>query len=122
MIEMNAQIEKISIGLDRGFALCGWVHVKRQDGFHQGFGGFVLGGLPDSGAGRHGAQKNLAGEWLVSVMRAADVEDYSKAVGKVIRIRLDGEGFGSTITAIGHPLDEDKWFEPKSKFAEMTKD
>jgi hypothetical protein len=115
--EMNAQIESATMRIDRDAFLCGWVHVKRADGFSQGFGGHVLGGIPGIKAGEHGTQRNLAAMWLVGVMRAADVDDYAKAVGKIVRIRVDKSGFGGSIVAIGHPLEDDRWFTPEEAFA-----
>lgn len=111
-IEMNARITKASVTLDRGAFLCVWVHVERADGFSQGFGGHILGGVPSAAAGRHSEQKNLAAEWLVSIMQVGEVEDFSKLEGKIIRIRLDKPGLGATIIGIGHPLKDDRWFVP----------
>lgn len=119
-VEMNAKIESAAFTLDRGCFLCGWVHLERADGFHQGFGGFVLGGTPDCKAGRHGLQGNLAGAWAVGIMQAAEVEDYAKAAGKIVRVRIDKEGFGGTIIGIGHALKDDRWFIPKEVFESMT--
>lgn len=121
-IEMNARIESASMTLDRDIFLCGWIHVERADGFHQGFGGFVLGGTPDCNAGRNEQQGNLAAAWLVGIMRAAGVTDYAKAVGKIVRIRVDKEGFGGKIVAIGHALKDDRWFTPKEALAALAQE
>ncbi len=121
-VVLNARIESVSIGLDRDAFLCGWVRVEKQDGFHQGFGGFVLGGIPGTKAGRHSEQRNLAAEWMVGVMRAADVEKYQDASGKIIRVRMCGDGFHATISAIGHAIKDDRWFCPAEAFKKMGAD
>lgn len=115
-IEMNAVIESVRIGMERDIFLTGYVYLNRQDGFHQGFGGFVIGGAPDCKAGHHDDQKNLAAMWLVGVMRAAEVDDYTKATGKAIRIRLSGKDWGAKIVAIGHIIKDDRWFSPEESF------
>lgn len=121
-LEMNAVIQDVCMRLDRDVFLCGYVGMERQDGFHQSFGGYVLGGVPDAKAGRHNEQPNLAAMWMVGVMRAAGVDDYSKAVGKAVRIRLDKEGFGGSIEAIGHIIKDDRWFVPREAFDAASSD
>lgn len=115
-VEMNAVIDSVCIGLERGAFLTGWVQVNRADGFSQGFGGTVLGGVPSAKAGNHAEQQNIAAMWLVGVMLAADVEDFTKAVGKAVRIRCE-PGFNGKIIAIGHIIKDDRWFCPDEAFA-----
>lgn len=120
-IEMNARIESVSLQLDRGVFLCGWLQLSRADGTSQGFGGYVLGGMPEAAAGRHAEQPNLAAAWCVAVMRAADVENYVEAAGKIVRIRIDQPGFNGRIIAIGHALKDDRWFQPERDFQKMAR-
>lgn len=118
----NGIIREFRIGFDRDIFLSAWVFIEHQDGGHQGFGGYVLGGTKDCRAGNHAEQGNLAAEWLVGVMLAADVEDYTKIVGRAIRVKRDSDNFNANIVGIGHILKDDRWFEPKAAFAKLVKD
>lgn len=60
----NGIIESAHLGFDRDAFLCLWVFVKREDGGVQGFGGYVLGGVPGIAAGRHATQPNIAADAL----------------------------------------------------------
>lgn len=113
--ECNAIIESVRIGLDRDFILSGWLMLS-YGGSGQGFGGFVLGGLPDAKCGDHSGP-NLAAEWIVSCMRAGDVDDYAKLIGKTIRVRKTSEW--GDIIAIGHIVRSDRWFNPRERFESM---
>lgn len=114
---LNAVISSVDMRLEREMFLCGNVYLKRADGFSQGFGGYVLGGVAGCKAGNHHSQPNLAAMFLVGVMQAADVTDYAKAVGKAIRIEVE-PGFNGKITGIGHIIKDDLWFRPEELFAE----
>ena len=48
-------------------------------------------------------------------MEVAGVSSWDKIPGKAVRVRLDGEGPGSLVQAIGH-ITKDIWFEPKKEF------
>jgi hypothetical protein len=113
----NAIIESAEISLDRDAFLCAWVHVRLDKACCQGFGGFVLGGIPSVAAGAHGAQKNLAAECIVKILLAADVTEWSKLRGKTIRIKK--HDMSGPIVAIGHIIEDDRWFNPKETFEAM---
>lgn len=114
----NAIIEAARVTLDHDCFLSVWLHLK-YDGGGQGFGGYVLGGLPDIAAGRHTEQPNIAGEFLVRCMMAGEVTEFDKLVGKSIRVRkAAGDGWGQ-ILGIGHIIREDRWFNPRETFAAM---
>lgn len=117
MVEANAIITKATITIERGFLLSSWVYLD-YGGSGQGLGGFVLGGTPDSKAGDHTAA-NFAAEWIVGVMRAADVEDWSSLPGRAVRVRRDREGLSGTVVGIGHIIRDDRWFSPESAFARL---
>lgn len=110
---VNAVIEDASVGFDRGVFLGAWLSLN-YGGTAQGFGGYVLGGTPDCKAGRHAEQPNLAAEFIVGCLRAADVEQWSQLKGKTIRVRKTDDW--GDIIAIGHIVKDDCWFEPKARF------
>lgn len=112
----NAVIESASIGLSRGCFLDSWLTLN-YGGSGQGFGGYVLGGTPTAAAGRHASQPNIAAEYIVSVLRAAGVEQWSELPGKTIRVRKATEW--GAIVAIGHIVKDDCWFEPEAMFKAM---
>ena len=113
----NAIIEKAEISLSRGFILDCNLTLKLQSGGMQGFGGYVLGGISGK-AGGHEAQPNVAAEFICSVLRAAGVESFSCLAGKPVRIQKGS--INGRIEAIGHILDDDKWFNPSERLGAMT--
>ena len=116
--ECNAIIESATVRLDHDCFLSMWLFLK-YDGAGQGFGGYVLGGLPDIAAGKHSEQKNIAAEFIVQCLRVCGVESVDACVGKVIRVRKKKE-FGD-ILAIGHAI-KDIWFYPRVVLEEMTRE
>lgn len=114
----NAIISGAALVIERGFILSGWVYVDMDNG-SQSFGGFVLGGIGDAKCADHANQPNLAAIWLAGVMTAAEVDDFSKLTGKVIRIGKNDE-WGS-IEAIGHPV-KPYWFNPRAEFDALRAD
>jgi hypothetical protein len=97
-------------------------HIDTENGFldirlmldygsaMQSFGGYNL-------FSKHLSQKepgNFAGLWLCRCMEIAGVSDWSRIVGKAIRVLGDN----SHIEAIGHII-EDKWFYPKKEFLQL---
>lgn len=118
-IEINAIITSADVTLDRDCFLSCWLMLD-FGGSWQGFGGYVLGGLPDTRAGRHLQQQNIAAIFLVGVLQAAGVSKLNDAVGKVIRVRKTNEW--GEILAIGHPVKNDRWFSPKEAFADLDGD
>lgn len=115
----NAIVKSAIIRLDRDCFLSVWLDLKYDNTSDQGFGGYVLGGIPDSKAGQHYNQKNIAGEFIVSCLLVAGVTDWKDIPGKSIRVRRTDEGFGGDIIAIGHIIN-DVWFEPKKVLAAMN--
>ena len=112
----NAVVKTVNVGFHNGFCLTVWVTVKHAGGGEQGFGGFALGGTRSAGCGDHRNQPNLAGEFLVGLLLACEVDDLSDCVGKAIRVAREDAGFSASIVAIGHILDDDKWFNPSETF------
>lgn len=110
----NAIIESADISLSRGFILDCWVFLD-YGGSAQGFGGYVLGGTQGK-AGEHDKQPNIAAEFICSVLRVAEVENFSDLKGKCVRVRKSGH-LGK-ILAIGH-ITKDIWFEPETKIQDM---
>jgi len=115
----NGIIRKASVGFDRDIFLSCWVFIEHEGGGTQGFGGWILGATPDAAAGNHASQPNLAGEWIVSVLRAADVESFSDVVGKSIRVVRATSGWNETILGIGHIIKDDRWFMAKERMESM---
>lgn len=111
----NAIIESISIDDgDRGL-LTAWLHLDYGDGTHQGFGGYSL-YLPKDYS--HFTEKgDFAGHFIYRCMEIAGVSSWEKVKGKSIRVKKN-EGFGSTISAIGH-ITKDDWFNPAEDFEKM---
>lgn len=116
----NAVIEYASITIERGFVLTSSIGLDYGDSSHQGYGGLCLGGMPGSKAGEHWKQSNFCAEWIIGVMRAAGVEDWSKLPGRTVRVKRSGPGFGGMITAIGHIVKDDRWFDASKSFQDMT--
>lgn len=117
----NAKIEDAKIIIERGFILTVWLSLG-YDGSGQGFGGYALGGAPftDNALNNHKDQPNLAADFITHVMAIADVEDWSKLPGKIIRVRR-GEGFGGEIKGIGHPV-KNIWYFPSKAMKDLTED
>lgn len=114
----NGIVSSAEVTMDRGSFLSVWLHLD-YGGSGQGFGGYVLGGTPDSKAGQmHATGPNFAAEFLVACMRVCDVEAFDKCAGKAIRVRRDRE-YGQ-IEAIGH-ITKDVWFSPTETFEKWGK-
>lgn len=106
----NAQVQSVDVRFDQGFILTCWIHLT-YDGTGQGFGGFVLGGKPntESRAREHAQQPNIAADFIASVMAVCDVDSLNECAGKVIRVKKEDE-FGAVL-AIGHAI-KDFWYTP----------
>lgn len=104
----NAIIDSAVITSDDHGCLSSWIGLDYGNGTHQGFGGFVL-YLPKSFT--HHELNSVAGHWIWRVMEIAGVTDWSKLVGKTIRVKSDYSG----VEAIGHIVKDD-WFCPKEEF------
>jgi hypothetical protein len=117
MFETNAIIEGAQITNDDHGLLSAWLMLK-YDGSGQGFGGYVL-YLPHGFEHHNDAHKDCCGIFIWRCMQIAEVTEWSKMVGKAIRVRKDSE-FGD-IQAIGHIIKND-WFCPKIEFGEDKKE
>lgn len=115
---VNAVIRSTSITIADHGVLSVWLDLD-YGGSGQGFGGYVLGGLRDTNAGRHKEQKNLAAEFIVAVLLAAGVEKWDQLPGKTIRVRKT-DSWGD-ILAIGHIVKDNLWFSPKDTFERWTR-
>lgn len=111
----NAIIKSAEISLDRGSFLCVWLTLDYGDGSCQGFGGHVLGGVPDCSAGNHENSPNYAAEALVSIMRVCGVDKFSNIKGMAVRVKRAHAEFGGEALAVGHII-KDIWYEPGSTF------
>ena len=111
---VNAIIEKATLVMERGFILSSWVFLNYGNS-GQGFGGFTLGGSHGL-AGRHDQQANFAAAWIVGVMCAADVDDWSMLPGRAVRVRRNRTGSSGDIIGIGHITVDDRWFMPREVF------
>jgi hypothetical protein len=106
----NAIIEAARIDTADRDLLDAWLTLD-YGGSGQGFGGYTL-YLPKSYK-NHGGP-NYAGHFLYRVMQVAGVTDWSKVVGRSIRVRATRTG----VEAIGHIIKDD-WFCPREDFLEM---
>lgn len=111
MIEIkNAIITSAKITSDEHGCLSAWIMLD-YGGIGQGFGGYPL-YLPKSFSGHE--IKSTAGHFIWRVMEIADVTEWSKLVGKSIRVKGDY----CTIVSIGHIVKDD-WFAPSEDFRGM---
>ena len=106
----NAKIDDVKIGFDRGVFLTIWLYLD-YGGTHQGYGGYVFNepirDADDKFLGREATGPEF-GIAVQNIMKTFDVEDFSKLVGQVIRVKREDEWSG-TILAVGHALKE-QWF------------
>lgn len=117
----NGVIRDARVCLDRDAFLSVWLTIDHEDGGTQGFGGYVLGALPDCAAGKHDEQANLAGEWLVRCMMVCGVDSFEKCVGKAVRVLRDGGGWEANIIGIMHIIDSKIVFNAKETMERMAK-
>lgn len=104
----NAVITNATITNDNHGVLSAWVFLD-YGGADQGFGGYVL--YSPSGFTDNKENKNYCGHFIWRVMEVAGVSEWSKIVGKTIRVTGNNEG----IEKIGH-IVKDIWFDPKREF------
>ena len=115
----TGEIGSADIVFSRGFILDCVIEVH-FDGCVQCFGGYVLGGNPfsDAKASDHASQPNLAADFIGGVLAVADVDQFSKLKGRIIRVSRKSE-FGP-IKRIGHAY-KNVWygFEDRMKTFKM---
>jgi hypothetical protein len=117
---VNAKIEAVQILYERDFILTVWVTLN-YGGSCQGFGGYVLGGRPGSGAKCVAANdRGHLTSWINGVMACAGVDDFTKAKGNVVRVKRRGD-WGRPVLAIGHAT-KNIWFDPKAEFVRLRPD
>jgi hypothetical protein len=97
---------------DRGL-VTSYIGLDYGDSGHQGFGGYAL-YLPDSFAHGGITKPNYAGHWIYKVIQVAGVSDWSKVVGKSIRVKRES-GLNGKVIGIGH-ITKDIWFIPSEDF------
>lgn len=105
----NAVIESVRFDTERG--LSAWVMLN-YGGSGQGFGGYML--YAPKGWAAHNCGGDLTGHFIYRVLAVADVEDWSKLVGRTVRVKSDH----GKVHAIGHIIKDD-WFDPSEEFAEL---
>lgn len=116
----NAVIESATLQYDRGIFLCGYLNLN-FGGSGCFFGGYVLGVKPGHKAKAAGANETgILASWVNGVMTCADVEEYHKVRGRVVRVKREA-GFNGKVIAIGHCVN-DIWFEPEKEFARFRDD
>lgn len=97
----NAIIKRTSLGFEgHGIMTCNL--DTRSGALGQGFGGYCLGG-------------QWGMEFIVSVLRALEVESWEQLVGTHCRVDASRE----KIHRIGHII-EDKWFDPEKDLAQYV--
>lgn len=106
----NAIIESARITSDDHGLLSAWLMLD-YGGSSQGFGGYSL-YLPKTF--KHHKLESVAGHFIWRVMEIADVTEWSRLVGKTIRVKSDHSG----VEAIGHIVKDD-WFCPRKEFEEI---
>lgn len=109
----NAIIKSISLNSEDHGCLTAWLQLD-YGGSCQGFGGYGL-YLPKSFT--HHKVESFAGHFIYRCCEIAGVTEWSKLVGKTIRVELSEHGLGGRILGIGHIVNDD-WFYPKKDFEE----
>ncbi len=109
--ERNAVISSATMEIEDHGSLSSFVHLS-WSGAGQGFGGHVLG--RSEVRGDHGA---YCATWVLGILRAAGVTKWSDLPGKVVRIRHEW----NKVHAIGHAIDDDKWFSADDEFERIRK-
>jgi hypothetical protein len=113
----NAIIESARMTTDDHGCLCVWLMLD-YGGTGQGFGGYKIGTDQSAEKNMEYKKGNIAAAFIVGCMRAADATDWSRMIGKSIRVRMESDGWNAKIEAIGHITKDDRWFCPKEVFAD----
>lgn len=109
----NARIESVMLGYEDHGILTAYVFVKFANG-GCGFGGYAFDEWNKAKQRRVGCA--FGSEWIINVLETVGVKKWEDLPGKPVRV--EHEGWGGTITRIGHFID-DRWFDPKALAAEM---
>jgi len=109
----NAIITEAKIHNDEHGCLGSWLSLDYGNSSGQSFGGYAL-YLPESFK-NHDKKFGGAGHWIWRIMEIAGVSEWSQLKGRTIRVKV--EDSQSSITAIGHIVDEN-WFNPTEEFKE----
>ena len=89
---------------DHGILTC-FVNVEKEEGFHQGFGGYSLDGYDEDLKRRKGTAGGM--DWVLRLLQIFHVDRLEKIVGKMCYVLYYNEdGFNSTIKGI-QTLDMD---------------
>jgi hypothetical protein len=99
----NAVIISTDIRIERGFAVCAWVHLGYDNG-GQGFGGNVLLNISDLSP-KEKVTANYGIDYIARIMTTIEVESWNDLVGKSCRVMQTS----SHVLAIGHYL-KNQWF------------
>ena len=118
----NAVIRSAEVRLDREAFLSVWLQVDHEGGGSQGFGGYILGGVPDVAAGKHANQKNICADFIVGCLQAAEVDSVSKLQGKAVRVIRADKSWGAAIVGIGHIIKDDRWYNAKERMSALCGD
>lgn len=110
----NAIIESARLTTEDRGLLSAWITLD-YGGSAQSFGGFAL-YLPTSFTHSDPSGPNYAGLFIYRVMEIAGVSEWSRLVGKTIRVKADL----SSVRAIGHIVKDD-WFFPARDFEILKK-
>jgi hypothetical protein len=103
----NAIIKSVTLSNADHGCLSSFIQLDFGDS-SQGFGGYNL----YSKGIRNG---NYAGLFINSVLEVVGVNEWSKLVGKPVRVKAD---YGK-VYAIGHII-EDKWFDPEQEVKKLN--
>ena len=113
---VNALIDGTTLSNDDHGLLSAFIYLDYGDGSHQGFGGYSL-YLPKSF--KHHQLQSIAGHFIFRTLEVAGVTKWENLKGRTIRVRKSGFGFGTTIEAIGHIINDD-WFCPSEDFKDIV--
>lgn len=109
----NAIIESTTLTSDEHGSLSVWLALD-YGGVGEGFGGYAL-YLPKSFT--HHKLESVAGHFIYRCMEIADVTEWSKMVGRTLRVQIEN----GLISGIGHIIKDD-WFFPRKDFEPLQKE
>ena len=93
-----AKIESAKVGIDRGCFLTWWLHVKYEDGFCQGIGGYTLDDYDEKLERRVGTA--YGADIIRQIMVMFDVDDFSKLKGRYMWVTGESCGFAFDVKGI----------------------